>query len=170
MLKPLTMSLSLAVALGVCSASMAGAGLCGIASPQGPCPSPQGPCPSPQGAYPSPQGCGLSGLCGGGGGRKIPSLFSYFNKPKCYTYEWVLKKKRVWGCGGAPSAPTTCATPVYPSGQACASAQAYGGGPSYIPTTYGSGQWGTGPAVGPAAPVMPAPTPAPAPAPSGDEA
>src|SRR6266511_1898669 len=93
MLKPLTMSLSLAVALGVCSASMAGVGKCGIASPQGPCPSPQGPCPSPQ-------SCGLSGLCGGGGGWKMPSLCSYFNKPKCYTYEWVLKKKRVRGCGG----------------------------------------------------------------------
>ena len=100
----------------------------------------------------------------------MPSLFSYFNKPKCYTYEWVLKKKRVWGCGGASYAPTTCAKPVYPSGQACASAQAYGGGPSYIPTAFGSGQWGTGPAVGPAAPTMPAPTPAPAPAPSGEEA
>ena len=118
MLKPLTMSLSLAVALGVCSASMAGVGKCGIASPQGPCPSPQGPCPSPQ-------SCGLSGLCGGGGGWKMPSLCSYFNKPKCYTYEWVLKKKRVWGCGGASCAADDLATPVYPSGQGCAGASVW---------------------------------------------
>ena len=48
MLKPLTLSLSLAVALGACSVSMAGL----FASPQ--C-SPQVPCASPQSCLPSAQ-------------------------------------------------------------------------------------------------------------------
>jgi len=47
MLKPLTLSLSLAVALGLCSVSMAGlhdsnCATCGLASPQGVVASPQG--------------------------------------------------------------------------------------------------------------------------------
>src|SRR6516165_10786192 len=89
MLKPLTLSLSLAVALGFCSVSMAGGHgydgctTCGLASPQG-------------GVYPTAQGsigcepapcrphhfanfcCKLKELC---------------HPPVCY--EWVLKKKRL---------------------------------------------------------------------------
>src|SRR5437588_6400277 len=102
MLKPLTLSLSLAVALGACSVSMAGlfgggsgCSTCGLASPQSVMPTSQCAAPSPQ----CDTGCnlgskcgGLGGMCGGLGGKK---LFSCFNKPKCYSYEWVLKKKRV---------------------------------------------------------------------------
>src|SRR4051794_3079652 len=128
MLKPLTFSLGLAIALGACSVSMAGlfgsggSGCltCGIASPQSLMPSSQ--------CAPSPQcdtGCG-GGLGGGlcGGGKK---LFSCFNKPKCYSYEWVLKKKRVWGChkntGCDTGCNTGCASPIYPSSQGYASPQ-----------------------------------------------
>jgi len=137
MLKPLTMSLSLAVALGLCSVSMAGIGncsTCGLASPQG-------SIASPQGAVASPQSCTTGGLCGGGGG-KMKGLFSCLHKPKCYTYEWVLKKRRVkGGCGGCGVASCeSCGTSVYPSAQGYASPQAYSSGQSYIPTTYGSGQ------------------------------
>src|SRR4051812_44825162 len=121
MLKPLTLSLSLAVALGACSVSMAGlfgggggsgCGTCGLASPQSVMPSSQ--------CAPSPQcntGCGggMPSLCGG------KKLFSCFNKPKCYSYEWVLKKKRVWGCH-KNTCSTGCDTgcggsPIYPSSQ-----------------------------------------------------
>ena len=70
MLKPLTLSLSLAVALGFCSVSMAGGhdsgcSTCGLASPQGgPIASAQAPCDN---------GCG--GGCGGG-----------FHMPKCHLF------------------------------------------------------------------------------------
>src|SRR3954451_4091090 len=110
MLKPLTLSLSLAVALGVCSVSMAGpfghggsgCSTCGIASPQsvvtptaqcGPA-----PCDTGCGGWSAPSHCGSK------------KLFNCFNKPKCYTYEWVLKKKRVWGHKSAPCA-SPCETP-----------------------------------------------------------
>src|SRR5579872_5960907 len=137
MLKPLTMSLSLAVALGFSSLSMAG-GIC--ASSQ--CPSPQA-APSAQCAPSAcaPKKCnlfsGMGNLCG-----QLKSLCT--PKPKCYTYTWVLKKKRVWGChSGTCGAPTCDTCGVYPSGQAAPSgqampaAQAYGAGQataSLIPT------------------------------------
>ena len=107
MLKPLTLSLSLAVALGFCSVSMAGGHgndgctTCGLASPQG------GPIASPQG--PIASGCDVGDTCG----RKKCSLFSGLGghldglhcrlKSLCnppVTYEWVLKKKRLWGHHG----------------------------------------------------------------------
>jgi hypothetical protein len=171
MLKPLTLSLSFALALGASSVSMAGlfdhgsgCSSC-LASPQGVAPSAQAPIASAQcdtGCAPAKKHCGLGGL------------FSGLHKPKCYTYEWVLKKKRVWGhgggCGGGGC--DTCSA-VYPSAQGpISSPQAYGSGQSYGGTyggssqAYGSGQYGSGQIYG----ATTATAPAPAPAPAGDEA
>jgi len=90
MLKPLTLSLSLAVALGLCSVSKAGGydqncTTCGLASPQG-------------GPYATGQGCDTPcapkkhcfKLC-------LPKI--HCNLPKLHhtcSYEWVLKKKHNW--------------------------------------------------------------------------
>ncbi len=128
MLKPLTLSLSLAVALGFCGVSMAGihdgCSTCGLASPQGgPIASAQAPCDT---------GCG--------GGLHVPKchLFSGFgdrfsglhcklksalHPPVCY--EWVLKKKRLWGHGGGCGGGEGCgaAAPVYATGQVAPSGQ-----------------------------------------------
>jgi len=170
----LSLSLSLALALGFCGVSQAGhhandgCATCGIASPQGPMVSPQGPVvASPQGeCYPAEKkkchllsgmkhagnkmSCGFNGLCA----KMKP-------KPKCYTYEWVLKKKRVkGGCGGNACGSPACETcAVYPSGQGMpspqggyAAPQSYGspqagyGSPQagYSAPQYGSGQYGSG--------------------------
>jgi hypothetical protein len=145
MFKPLTLSLSLAVALGACSVSMAGL----FASPQ--CASPQSACASGQSCLPSAQSC-------------LPRKHWNFHLPKpCFTYEWVLRKKLVWSCGNAG-----CNTCVTPSSQCGASSQILGSG--QYPTTYGSGQvyggiygGSTMTATAPAAGVM-------TPAPTGDEA
>jgi hypothetical protein len=136
MLKSLTLSLSLAVALGMCSVSMAG-GLdqncttCGLASPQG-------------GPYASAQNCDT-----GCAPKKCHFNFHmpkiHCNLPKlCHTtsYEWVLKKKHCFSLqhnkGGNACA---AGAPVYatgqggaaPSGQG-ASGQAYGAGQhAYLP-------------------------------------
>src|SRR5438270_864928 len=93
MLKPLTLSVSLAVALGACGVSMAGhhnngCSTCGLASPQGPIASPQGVMASPQGEY-----CG--DVCAPKKKCCLSGLFKH--KPKAVCYEWVLKKKH---CGG----------------------------------------------------------------------
>ena len=103
MLKPLTLSLSLAVALGLCSMSKAGlhdnnCTTCGLASPQG-------VVASPQGSY-----CGLRRAALRAEAPLQPSgLKNLFHHQ--VTYEWVLKKKHNWfnhggGCntcgGGAP--------------------------------------------------------------------
>lgn len=179
MLKPLTLSLSLAVALGACSVSMAGlfgggsgCSTCGMASPQSVMPTAQ--CaPSAQCGTP----CGTSGC----GGKK---LFSCFNKPKCYSYEWVLKKKRIKSCGNkgmgcGSTGCETCASPAYPSSQGYASPQVYGSGQAYSSgqaygggASYGSGQaFGTGQAYGAGQSYgAPQATSASAPAPVGDEA
>jgi len=124
MLKPLTLSLSLAVALGFCSVSMAGGHdgctNCGLASPQG---------------GPIATGCDVGNECG----AKRCSLFSglggHLDGLHCklkgmlhppVTYEWVLKKKRLWGhhgggggCGdgGCGAAPVCATGQVAPSGQ-----------------------------------------------------
>ena len=160
MLKTLTLSLSLAVALGLCSVSLAGpfhnhtdgCSTCGIASPQGPVVSPQSPCPSPQGECGIPVGeCGakkkchlFEGLCGMG--NKMSCGFNGLchklkPKPKVYTSEWVLKKKRVWCHKGNPCGAPACETcsGVYPSGQGYASPQASYGSPQ---AGYGSPQAG----------------------------
>src|SRR5947209_3387189 len=104
MLKTLTMSLSLAAALGLCSVSKAGGwfdkdtdvkpvGLTGFGSAQS---SPQCAKPSSQ-CLPSPQ-CNFK-FCNPLPGWKnnICGFCSKLKpKPACYTYEWTLKKKRVW--------------------------------------------------------------------------
>ena len=97
MLKPLTLSLSLAVALGLCSVSKAGlhdsgCTTCGLASPQG-------VVASPQGSYAarlrsSPAGRSTTSASG------LKNLFHHE-----VTYEWVLKKKHVWHRGGGCSTP-----------------------------------------------------------------
>ncbi|MDE2506047.1 MAG: hypothetical protein KGM43_02440 [Planctomycetota bacterium] len=118
MLKPLTMSLSLAVALGFCGVSHAGGGLfnkgcdtCGLASPQGVVASPQASAQCDTCNTCAPK-CKLFS------GFKMPKL-NLHCKPKTYTYTWVLKKKRVWGHGGCD----TCGSPVVPSSQAAPSPQ-----------------------------------------------
>jgi hypothetical protein len=114
MLKPFTLSLSLALALGLCGVSKAGLHN-KLASGQSPCASEQCPAPSSQCAKPSAQ-CPPKKSC-------LSGLFQH--KPKTYCYEWVLKKKKCHG-GGCD----VCGTPICASGQA--SPQAYG--------AYGSGQ------------------------------
>ncbi len=136
MLKPLTLSLSLAFALGVSSMSMAGGLLhgnsgcstCGLASAQGPAPSAQAPVVAS-----AQSDCG-SGFCGAA--PKKCNLLSklhniHFKKPHLFDvqYEWVLKKKLVWahkGCGGGCGSDACGAPAVYPSSQVIASPQASG--------------------------------------------
>jgi hypothetical protein len=138
MLKPFTLSLSLAVALGLCSMSKAGlhdnnCTTCGLASPQG-------VVASPQGSY--------AGGCGGAAPCKSHHFNFHFNGLGLknlfhhqVTYEWVLKKKHVWhrGCG---SSCTTCGGgAVYPTGQGAAPSGQYAA-PSgqYGAPVYGAGQ------------------------------
>jgi hypothetical protein len=192
MLKTLTLSLSLAVALGFCSVSRAGGlfhsegcSTCGIASPQGPMPTAQ--CaPSPQGECFAPVACekkkchlfeGLSGM-----GNKMSCGFNDLckkmkPKPKMYTYEWVLKKKRVWCHKGNPCGAPACesCSGVTPSAQGYASPQGeYGTPQAYgaVPA-YGTGQaYGTGYSA-PAytgGPSSATPNLTPAPPERGDEA
>jgi hypothetical protein len=133
MLKPLTLSLSLAVALGLCSVSKAGlhdnnCTTCGLASPQGVVASPQ-----------SSVGCGEP-ACGKKHhfGSCLKGLFHHQ-----VTYEWVLKKKHTWfNHGGGCS---TCGTsaPVYPTGQHVAAPSAQYTAPSgqyAAPQVFGAGQ------------------------------
>ncbi len=158
MLKPLTLSLGLALALGAASVSKAGghgaAGCdtCGLASPQG---SPQSVVASPQcdTCAPAKKHC-FSGF-------KMPK----FNFPKhTVTYEWVLKKKHVWnkGCGGnACGSPAceTCAPAVYPTSQVSPAPQA---APQYAPTAAGQTTYYR-PAVGEMRPALAADEVPPAP-------
>jgi hypothetical protein len=136
MLKPLTLSLGLALALGAASVSKAGghhgaAGCdtCGLASPQG----------SPQSVVASPQSCETCAPA-----KK--HCFSGFKMPKMHfpkhttTYEWVLKKKHVWskGCGGGGCGNTGCgdcggAPAVYPTSQVSPAPQA---APQYAAPQY----------------------------------
>ena len=146
MLKPLTLSLSLAVALGLCSVSKAGhhdnnCATCGLASPQG-------VVASPQGSYYG-GGCGTG--CGGGGHHWGSGLR---NRMGCWfhhqvTYEWVLKKKHNWfnhggGCNTCGGAAPVYATGQYaaPSGQYAGPSGQYGGasGQYGAPQVYGAGQ------------------------------
>ena len=139
MLKPLMFSLSLAVALGVCSVSKAGGydpncKTCGLASPQGVVASPQGyaggcdPCTT---CAPCAPKCHFN--------FHLPKIHFTCPKIQCNTcYEWVLQKKHNFtfvhgslscehgGCAPA-CGPAPCAGPVYPAGQAIApSGQGYG--------------------------------------------
>jgi hypothetical protein len=124
MLKPLTLSLSLAVALGLCSVSKAGGHdqnctTCGLASPQGVVASAQGPVYS--------TGCETPCAPKHHFSFHMPSF--HINLPKIQhqtTYEWVLKKKHCWSIQHAPSC-NTCggggAAPVYATGQVAPSGQ-----------------------------------------------
>jgi hypothetical protein len=133
MLKPLMFSLSLAVALGFCSVSMAGGHdsgctTCGLASPQG--------------VVASPQGTTYGGCDTCAPAKKhcfsLPKL-PHFSLPKlsCTTsYEWVLKKKHNFSLVHAPKCNTGTCGPVYATGQGIApSGQAAPSG-QYSPTTY----------------------------------
>ena len=138
MLKPLTLSLSFAFALGFCSVSMAGAfdggcTTCGLASPQG------GPIASPQGYVPTvgcDDGCAPRKKCDlfGHLGGKLDGLHcklkGILHPP--VTYEWVLKKKRLWGhkggCDDGCGAPVT--ESVFPTSQIAPSSQGYAPAPS----------------------------------------
>jgi hypothetical protein len=121
MLKSLTLSLSLVVALGMCSVSNAGilnCSTCGLASPQGTV------APSAQGVVATscdtcaPKHKLFSGLGGHLSGLK-GKLHSAMNPP--VTYEWVLKKKHNWFHKGAGC--STCASPVYATGQVAPTSQ-----------------------------------------------
>jgi hypothetical protein len=125
MLKPLTLSLSLAVALGFTSVSMAGGHnsctTCGLASPQG------GPIASAQGPIAS---CDSYEPCGKKRHFDFSGMGNHFNGLCCrlkslcnppVTYEWVLKKKRLWGHHGGCD--DGCATAVYPTSQVAPSGQ-----------------------------------------------
>ena len=115
MLKPLTLSLGLAVAFGLSSVTLAG-------GPSKSLPTGQEPYPSAQ-AMPSAQGtCG--GPCETAGPVKKCRLLELFkHRPRCYTYEWVLVKKRVrhplFGgeCGGCGNATCEACGGAMPSAQ-----------------------------------------------------
>ena len=156
MLKPLTLSVSLAVALGMSSVSMAGlhnkgCSTCGLASPQGPIASSQCAVPSCQ----SP--------CGDVCNPCKKSCFSgwFKHKPKTYCYEWVLKKKHCGGLFGHKGGCDVCGGSVYPSGQ-YASPQILGSGQAYgTGQVYGAGQMGS--AAGAVAPTGDEAPPPPSP-------
>ncbi len=139
MLKPLTLSLSLAVALSLCSVSKAGlhdsnCATCGLASPQG-------VVASPQSSY---AGCGES-PCGGkkhhqwgSGLKKLGGMFHH-----SVSYEWVLKKKHNFSFGHGGGGCDTCGSaPVYPTGQHVAPSGQYAApsGQYTAPSVYGAGQ------------------------------
>ena len=138
MLKPLSLSLGLSFAL--CAGSLALAGHHGGAVASEQCASEQCATPSPQGYAPTcapkaKKHC-LAGLCA-----------KFKPKPKCYSYTWVLKKKRCGGgmmgghCGHSAPTPSCETCGVYGSEQYPTSqgGEALGSG-QYAPTSYGSGQ------------------------------
>jgi len=174
MLKPFMFSLSLAVALGICSVSKAG-GLdtncttCGLASPQG-------------GPYASGQGVatGCESPCAP---KKHHFSFHlpHISLPKiqhCTSYEWVLKKKHSFSIVHAPK--ETCgAAPVYATGQVSPSGQggiAPSGQGSYAPAApyaapqvFGAGQHAFQPAK-PATSIASVPAEMTPAVPGGEEA
>jgi hypothetical protein len=131
MLKPLMFSLSLAVALGLCSVSKAGGHddnctTCGLASPQG------GPYASGQGAA----GCGAP--CAPKNKHCFKICLPKISCPKLVhtcSYEWVLKKKHNFSFTHPNKA--GCA-PAYASGQGGAAPSGQGAAPSG--QVYGAGQ------------------------------
>ena len=135
MLKPLTLSLSLAVALGFCSVSKAGlhdsgCSTCGLASPQGVVASPQ-----------SSVGCGEA-PCKvkhqwGSGLKKLGGMFHH-----SVSYEWVLKKKHNFSFGHGTSGCSTCGTaaPVYATGQVAPTGQAAPSSQHAAAPVFGAGQ------------------------------
>jgi len=163
MLKTLSLSVSLAIALGACSLSIAGDHGKSLPSPQG------GVAPTAQ-SVPSAQsiadGCGdvcapAKKKCNFLHGLSLPKC--NFSLPKCeYTYEWCLKKKKVWHWN-SPFGHKACGSPAcdscgtaLPSGQSWGSGQSLG--TSQIPASFGAPQ---GAMSAPAAPAMePAAVPA----------
>jgi hypothetical protein len=175
MLKTFMFSLSLAVALGVCSVSKAG-GLdsncttCGLASPQG-------------GPYASGQGIatGCESPC-------APKHHFSFHLPKIHcnlpkiqhntSYEWVLKKKHSFCLVKAPQAAPCAAAPVYATGQVSPSGQGgvaptgqggYTPAPYAAPQVYGAGQHAFQPAK-PATSIASVPSEMTPAVPGGEEA
>lgn len=161
MLKPLSLSVGLAIALGSCSVSFAGGH--GKSLPSGQCEV----APSAQSVVPSAQ-C-ISDGCGEPCGpiAKKHSLFGGCDllsklkpKPHQYTYEWVLKKKKVhnWNLWGHKSAgcgaPACDSCGTYPSGQSWGSGQALG--TSQVPATFSAPQGAMEPPAAPAADAAPA--------------
>jgi hypothetical protein len=153
MLKPLTLSLSLAVALGFGSVSMAGAfdggcATCGLASSQaGPIASAQAPVIATgcdEGDACGRKKCNLFGHLGGKLDGLHCKLKGLLHPP--VSYEWVLKKKRMWGhknagcdtCGPVESVYPT--SQVVPSGQVAPSGQGYAAPTSQAAPVYGAGQ------------------------------
>jgi hypothetical protein len=143
MMKPLTLSLSLAVAVGLSSTSLAGHH--GKAMPSGQGPSPQ--------VVPSAQEVGCGPVCGP---VKRCHLFSGFKLPHISlpklqhttSYEWVLRKRHHWSFSHGHGAPVcdTCGT--WPSGQGPSPQGVYAapqggmtyGAPQGAPAAGGSGQ------------------------------
>lgn len=142
MLKPLTLSLSLAVALGFSSVSMAGmfdgCANCGLASPQGPVASAQGPVYTGCEAV-SCDSCAKKCNLFSGLGNRLDGLHcklkSMLHPP--VTYEWVLKKKRLWGHHGGGCDTCTTAAPVYPTSQVAPSGQGVYSAPQAAPQAAG---------------------------------
>lgn len=151
MSKFLTFSLSLGFALYLSSASQAGVlghggsdcATCGLASPQGgPVASAQSPVYTACEAAPAckPR-CSLFSNLGhrfDGMGCKLKGLLH-----PTVTYEWVLKKKRVWGhknnaCGNNACDTCTSGSVVYPSSQVVPSGQY--AAPQATSQVYGAGQ------------------------------
>jgi hypothetical protein len=182
MLKPLTLSLGLALALGMTSVSNAG-------GHRGAAPSPQDPVLASGQSAPATPCEQSAGGCDDilGGAKKHCSLFDLFKrKPKCYTYEWVLKKKRVrhglfglgdcsgtGGCGGEGlGSCDSCGGAIYPSSQDPMASPQGGAAPyaapQYLGTsqTYGAGQTTAAGQITTAAPLAPAAVAAPAAAPT----
>jgi hypothetical protein len=148
MSKSLTLSMSLALALGFTGVSFAGHGdcaTCGIASPQGVVASPQG--------YETCDTCAPA--------KKhhfklsIPSCLK--PKPKMYTYEWVLKKKRVHGHAATASC-DTCGTAVTPSAQYGSPQGTYAAPQASYAPAYGAPQTALLPTSEMKAPMAPTPT------------
>jgi hypothetical protein len=117
MLKPLTFSLSLALALGLCSVSMAGGHddnctTCGLASPQG-------------GVYATGQGAAAGCDTAPCAPKKKHCFSFHMPKIKCNfpklvhtcSYEWVLKKKHCFSLQHAPKCGNNGCDPVYATGQ-----------------------------------------------------
>jgi hypothetical protein len=127
MLKPLMLSLSLALAVGMCGISKAGGydqncSTCGLASPQAVVASAQGSVPCDTSC--PPKKCHFN--------FHLPKLHCHL--PKLHhevCYEWVLKKKHKWNFHHE-SCNDGCGTGVYPTGQVTAapsgqsSSQAFG--------------------------------------------
>lgn len=175
MLKPLTMSLGLGFALGMTSL--------GVAGGHKAMPSAQGVAPSAQGPIASAQDIGCGDVCGPVA-KKHCSLLDFLKpKPKCYEYEWVLKKKRVrhglfgghkglgGGCGGGDLYGGAGCGETYPSAQyPSAQGGPWGSAQGGPVADYGSGQiGGSSQILTPAGQIAPAgqlvPTDAPADAP-----